>query len=192
MLSSVEQARFRLCVPRAQYADHVRLYRCLAAPFARKRSRMNNIIGFVVGAMIGGSIAVAGAYWSFWEGATLVIDTDRSDRPIVLEGVSFWICAFAIFVTGALAAAVAYVRASRRMLRNMYELSRREPSDWTLLIGDSGLQTFRHTQRDVCRFVSTNGLPHVHKIQDFTTIALQISPRRLSRAPRAPGSANPG
>ena len=62
-----------------------------------------------------------------------------------------------MFVIGVITAALAYVRASRRMIRNMYEASRQEPSDWTMLIGEAGFQTEVQGIVTTVPWHSTNG-----------------------------------
>jgi hypothetical protein len=141
MLPSIEPIRFQLRGPHAQYPDYFRLYQLLAAPFARKKSLRNILVGFAAGAVIGASLTAAAAYWRLWKSAALTIDTGLNDRPVLLEGTPFWICVFAVFAVGVAAASLAYVRASRRMIRNMYEASRQEPSDWIMQIGETGFQT---------------------------------------------------
>ena len=63
------------------------------------------------------------------------------DDPIVLEGLPLWACALAVFLVGFLAAWLDRVSVSKGTLRSMYDASRREPSNWTLLIGEAGIQT---------------------------------------------------
>jgi hypothetical protein len=66
------------------------------------------------------------------------------DDPVVLEGLPLWACVLAVFLVGFVAAWSDRVIVSKGMLRGMYDASRREPSDWTLLVGEAGIQTEIH------------------------------------------------
>jgi hypothetical protein len=142
VLPSIEPIRFKLRVPHAEFADYVRFYQLLATPFARKKARTQMFMGLGIGAVMGALLLFAALHWRLW--GTLEVGAGSGDGVIFLEGISLCVGVLAVLGLGFGLAWYDRRLVSKRVLGNMYATSRREPSDWTLLIGEAGIQAEFH------------------------------------------------